>query len=159
MKRLTDILSKNNGFVFGDYNPKLELFCESIQEWIVNEFAQEVQNWVVEEFSTQIEAWVKDYMNDKRTQLHIEDFCADDSNDAEETHIELNEKGKMTKEEKKTVRKALELAYQVIKKEEKYSKNFEYFKETLVDDYIEWDNGYSDHLLRELEKRWDNEKE
>ena len=64
----------------------------------------------------------------------------------------------MTKEEKKIVRKTLELAYQVLKKEEKSSKDFECFKEILVDYYIEYDNGYSDYLLKEIEEKWNNEK-
>ena len=49
-----------------------------IQKWIIEEFAPEVQNWVVNEFSPEIEKWVKEYMNDKRTQLHIKDFCVND---------------------------------------------------------------------------------
>lgn len=56
-------------------------FADSVQKWVVEEFAPEVQNWVVNEFSPEIEKWVKEYMNDKRTQLHIKDFCGDDSND------------------------------------------------------------------------------
>ena len=56
-------------------------FANGVQKWVCEEFAPEVQNWAVNEFSPEIEKWVKDYMNDKRTQLHIKDFCGDDSND------------------------------------------------------------------------------
>lgn len=59
----------------------IEDFANCVQKWVVEEFAPEVQNWVVNEFSPEIENWVKEYMNDKRTQLHIKDFCGDDSND------------------------------------------------------------------------------
>lgn len=60
-----DYLTKNN-------------FADCVQKWVIEEFAPEVQNWVVNEFSPEIESWVKEYMNDKRTQLHIKDFCAND---------------------------------------------------------------------------------
>ena len=87
MKSLRDVVSKNNGFVLGDLNPHLELLCQSIQEWIVDEYSPEVQKWVVEEFSPQIEKWVKEYLNNKQTALHISDFCANDKNDSEVLYI------------------------------------------------------------------------
>lgn len=173
MKGLKEIVSKNI-----DSDVKTELLCKSIEEWIIDEFAPEVQKWAIEdfapeiqgwiikEFSPQIENWVKEYKNDKRTQLHIKDFCVNDSNNREETPVESSEEsdsstirqGKMTKEEKKIVRKALELAYQVIKKEAEVSRDFECFRETLIDNYLEWDNGYSNYLVKEIEEKWNDEK-
>jgi len=95
MKSLKEIVSKSL-----DSDVKTELLCNAIEEWIVNElapeiqkwaiedFAPEIQGWIIKEFSPQIENWVKEYKNDKRTQLHIKDFCVDDSVVGEETHIE-----------------------------------------------------------------------
>ena len=65
----------------------------------------------------------------------------------------------MTKEERKIVKKTLELVHQIFKEQEESSVDFESFKETLVDDYIEWDNGYSKYLFDEIEERLSNEKD
>lgn len=62
MKSLKEIISKS---IDSDF--KTEVLYHAIEEWIIDEF------------SPQIEKWVKDYVMDNHTELHIEDFCADDS--------------------------------------------------------------------------------
>ena len=62
----------------------------------------------------------------------------------------------MTKEEKKLVSKTINLAYQMIK-EEVSNCNFEVTKETLVDYFMEFDNGFSDSIIEYINKKWDKQ--
>lgn len=62
----------------GNNDEEVEVLYNKIQKWVIEIIAPEIEKWVVEEFSPEIEKWVKEYMNDKRTPLHISDFCKKD---------------------------------------------------------------------------------
>ena len=65
-----------------------EIMCESVQKWVVNEFAPEVQNWIVEEYTPEyntsndedIKEWVKESVLPGIQSWVVEEFAPEVQN-------------------------------------------------------------------------------
>ena len=56
--KINDLYESVNEKIENKVNESVNIIAESIQSWVVEEFAPEVQNWVVEEFAPEVQNWV-----------------------------------------------------------------------------------------------------